>query len=214
MLLSRNHNLPAVFAARKRHEWLKVPGSCISVLPGKTMLILGYGAIGGAVARIALAFGMKVTGLRRTLSKGGAIPGITLESSDRLRELLPAADHVVNILPSTPGTHHLFGAAEFALMKKTALYISVGRGATTDEAALTGALKSKRIAGALLDVTEKEPLPADSPLWDLDNVILSAHYAGMHPDYGSLALEVALENLGRYVRGETLRNVVDKNAGY
>ncbi|GHV41221.1 3-phosphoglycerate dehydrogenase [Spirochaetia bacterium] len=214
MLLSWNRNFPAAFAARKNHEWLQISGSQTSTLQGKAMLILGYGAIGEAIARIALAFGMKVTGLRRTLSKGGAIPGVTLKSSDKLRELLPSADHVVNILPSTPDTYHLFGAVEFNLMKRTALYINVGRGATTDEAALIDALKSKRIAGALLDVTEMEPLPAGSPLWALDNVILSAHYAGMHPDYGALALEVALENLDRYIHSRALRNVVDKNAGY
>jgi phosphoglycerate dehydrogenase-like enzyme len=99
-------------------------------------------------------------------------------------------------------------------MKKSALYINVGRGSVTDEAALIEALETKTIAGALLDVTEVEPLPADSPLWDMDNVLLTGHYAGMHPEYGAMALEVALKNLGRYVRGEPLKNIVDKKKGY
>jgi phosphoglycerate dehydrogenase-like enzyme len=139
---------------------------------------------------------------------------VRVEGISALRDLLPLADHVVNILPATRETVGLFGAAEFGVMKKTALYVNVGRGATTDEAALIEALRTNRIAGALLDVMKTEPLPADSPLWDLPNVLFTGHYAGAHPEYGQLALEVALDNLGRYVRGDTLVNVVDKQAGY
>jgi phosphoglycerate dehydrogenase-like enzyme len=214
LILAWNRSFPAAFAAQKRREWLSIDDGQISVLQGKTMIILGYGAIGITVARIALAFGMEVIGLRRNPAKGGGQPGVRLENASKLRELLPQADHLVNILPATGDTRHIIGKAEFDLMKRTALYINAGRGTTTDEAALVEALKSKRIAGALLDVTETEPLPGDSPLWGLENVILSGHYAGMHPDYAALALEVALDNLGRYVRGQPLKNLVDKQAGY
>jgi phosphoglycerate dehydrogenase-like enzyme len=214
MILAWNRNFPAAFAAQKRHEWLAVTDQSLYDLSGKTMLILGCGAIGERIARAALVFGMKVTGLRRTVSKGGAPGGVRLESSEKLGDFLPEADYVVNILPFTAETRHYFGEAQFGRMKQSALYINVGRGATTDEAALIQALSSKRIAGALLDVIEREPLPADSPLWDMDNVILTSHYAGRHAQYSRMALEVALENLGRYVRGEPLKNLVDKNKGY
>jgi phosphoglycerate dehydrogenase-like enzyme len=99
-------------------------------------------------------------------------------------------------------------------MKKSALYLNVGRGTTTDEAALIAALRSGSIAGALLDVTEQEPLPPESPLWDLDNVILCPHYGGLRPNYKYIVLDLVLDNLGRYVRGEPLKYLVDKRAGY
>ncbi|MDR1586674.1 MAG: hypothetical protein LBS57_04380, partial [Treponema sp.] len=173
-----------------------------------------YGVIGGTIAGIALGFGIKVIGLRRNPAKGGGMEGVRVEDAARLLELLPGADYVVNILPSTSDTRHCFGAAEFNAMKGSALYINIGRGATTDESAMIEALKSKRIAGALLDVFEKEPLDRDSPLWDMDNVIITGHYAGCHPDYSRMAMRVALENLDRYNRGEPLKNFVDKNKGY
>jgi phosphoglycerate dehydrogenase-like enzyme len=99
-------------------------------------------------------------------------------------------------------------------MKSGAVYVNVGRGATTDEAALVAALRSGRIGGALLDVIETEPLSPDSPLWDLENVLLTPHYAGYHPRYHEMALEIALENLEQYVQGKPFRNLVDKIAGY
>jgi phosphoglycerate dehydrogenase-like enzyme len=160
---------------------------------------------------------MNVIGLRRNPRKEGSsrdMTGVRLEAASALGELLPGADYVMNILPATPETFHLFGKNEFSLMKKTALYINVGRGTTTDEAAMVEALSAKTIAGALLDVAETEPLPPASPLWDMKNVILTGHYAGMHPEYGDLALDIALDNLGRYIRGEPLKNLVDKKAGY
>jgi phosphoglycerate dehydrogenase-like enzyme len=212
MLLSWNRRLGEAFEAKARREWRKINAD-LSVLTGRTLLILGYGAIGQYIAKAALGFGMKVIGLRR---HAAASPdeGVTIAPTSTLNELLPSADVVVNILPATPETRRFFGNAQFAAMKSTALYCNIGRGATTDEAALIEALSRGIIAGALLDVTETEPLPADSPLWDMDNVILTGHYAGFHPDYNELALEVALDNLGRYVRGEPLRNIVDKEAGY
>lgn len=214
LILAWNRSLPAAFEARKKHEWLRFADHQVSVLAGKTMLIMGYGAIGETVARTALSFGMKVIALRRTVSKGGALPGLLLESASRLDDFLPEADYVVNILPATDDTFHIFGKVQFNLMKQSVLYANIGRGATTDEEALTGALKAQRIVGALLDVTETEPLPPDSPLWDLDTVLLTGHYAGMHPEYGRLALEAALDNLRRYVRGKPLRNLIDKEKGY
>jgi phosphoglycerate dehydrogenase-like enzyme len=228
LLLARNRGLIKVLTLRERHEWRQIRAGELPVLSGKTMLILGYGAIGQAIARTALAFGMRVIGIRRRIPAAGPAsgaarftgtagpeePGITLGASPELPEYLPRADVVVNILPLTPDTRHFFGPEEFAAMKREALYVNVGRGATTDEAALIEALNAGRIAGALLDVAEQEPLPPDSPLWNMENVILTGHYAGLRADYDLLALDIALDNLGRYVRGEPLRNPVDKERGY
>ena len=214
MLLGWNRRLGEAFNAQRQHKWVMVKDERLDVLNGKTMLILGYGAIGGTIAKIALAFGLKVIGLRRNTAKGGAVDGISLAPARELRDFLPQADYVVNILPSTPDTRRFFGAAEFSLMKNSALYINLGRGATTHEAALIDALTGKRIAGALLDVTETEPLPGDSPLWDMDNVTITGHYAGCHPEYSRLAMGIALENFGRYKRGEPPKNLVDKQKGY
>ncbi|MDR1445938.1 MAG: D-2-hydroxyacid dehydrogenase [Treponema sp.] len=221
LILAWNRSFPKVFEARTRKEWLRINDSETAILEGKNMLILGYGRIGEMMARVARAFNMKVTGLRRNPERSAAglpgkdsLPGVKVAGIEDLPELLGEADLVVNILPATPETRHIFGVAEFGLMKQGSLYVNVGRGSTTDEAALIDALKTRWIAGALLDVTGIEPLPPSSPLWDLDNVIISGHYAGMHPCYGKLALEIALENLGRYVRGEELRGIVDKTLGY
>jgi phosphoglycerate dehydrogenase-like enzyme len=214
LILAWTRGLLTALDAQKKHEWLRLSGHQVSTIKDKTMLILGYGVIGAAVAQAALAFGMRVIALRRTVSKGGAPSGVLLESALRLRDFLPCADYVVNILPATHETFHIIGQTEFNLMKPSALYVNVGRGNTTDEAALIEALKSRRIAGALLDVTETEPLPPESPLWEMDNVLLTGHYAGLHPQYGELALELTLDNLRRYVRGEPLRNVIDKERGY
>jgi phosphoglycerate dehydrogenase-like enzyme len=219
LILAWCRRLPAAFDAQKRGVWEKgTPADMVS-LDGKTMLILGYGEIGEQTAIAALAFGMKVIGLRRQLAvdERTAVAeklGVRLESAAKLTELLLDADFVVNILPHTDETERSFGAVQFAAMKKSAVYVNVGRGQTTDEAALVEALQKKRIAGALLDVTAEEPLPASSPLWRMDNVILTAHYAGFHPEYNNLALEIALENLSRYIAGKPLKNLVDRSLGY
>ncbi|MDR2103190.1 MAG: D-2-hydroxyacid dehydrogenase [Treponema sp.] len=214
LILAWNRFLPRAFAAQKQHEWLRLEDGNVSVLSGKTMLILGFGAIGGQTAQAALAFGMSVIGIRRSNTQSGWEQGVRLEPPAKLRELLPQSDIVVNILPHTQETTNIFGKAEFAAMKRTALYVNLGRGATTDEDAMIEALKNKTIAGALLDVTRQEPLPPASPLWDMENVILTSHYGGMHPDYSALAGEITLDNLKRYLKGEPLTHIVDKAAGY
>ncbi|MGC8782588.1 MAG: NAD(P)-dependent oxidoreductase, partial [Anaerolineae bacterium] len=133
---------------------------------------------------------------------------------DRLLEVLPLADLVVLTIPLTPETSHLIGERELRAMKPTAYIFNIGRGGTMDEAALIRALREGWIAGAGLDVFEKEPLPADSPLWQMENVIITAHYAGATPHYNERAMAIFLDNLRRYRAGEPLRNVVDKTLGY
>jgi phosphoglycerate dehydrogenase-like enzyme len=182
-------------------------------LAGKTLLIVGLGAIGERTARLARAFDMRVVGVRRNPA-GGAADVDELIGPDQLFDALPEADFVVDILPMTAATRHLFDRRAFAAMKPDAYFINVGRGGTVDEAALIEALRAGEIAGAGLDVFEEEPLPEDSPLWGLTNAIITSHYAGLTPEYDNRAFAIFIDNLGRYQRGEPLRNVVDKRLGY
>jgi phosphoglycerate dehydrogenase-like enzyme len=212
MILARNRFFPHVFAAQKKHEWVHPKDSETDTLPGKTMLIIGYGAIGEQTAIAAKAFGMKVIGIRRRPANPGS--DVRIETMDKLYELLGEADYVVNILPFTGETKNILGKKEFAAFKCGAVYVNVGRGLTNDEDALMAALKSGQLAAALLDVTSVEPLPKESPLWDMENVIITPHYAGFRIKYADLAMEVTLENLKRYNEGQPFINLVDKKAGY
>jgi phosphoglycerate dehydrogenase-like enzyme len=218
LLLARLRGLETARIAQKRHDWYKLADAETDTLAGKSMLIAGYGAIGHAMARVAMAFGMRVTGLRRHPDRSANDPllkeGLKIAGFDALSAHLPAADYIVAILPATPATAAVFGEAEFKMMKPSAVFVDVGRGSTVDEAALIRALQSKELSAAMLDVFAEEPIPPDSPLWDMENVSITAHYAGSLPDYSHVALSIALENLRRWDAGEALRNVVDKQAGY
>jgi phosphoglycerate dehydrogenase-like enzyme len=169
------------------------------------MGIVGLGSIGAEVARLAQNLGMRVIGLRRTPS--GDEPCETWETS-RLHELLPLLDDLVLTAALTPDTTGLIGARELALLPEGAHIINVGRGQLIDEAAMTAALQAGRLGGAALDVFVVEPLPAESPLWDLPNVIITPHSAGGTPLAATRAADVFADNLGRYLRGEALRNEV------
>lgn len=194
-------------------RWRKPPSDELFELPGKTMLLVGVGAIGERTAALAGALGMRVEGIRRNPERPAA--GVAaVYGPDRLRERLAAADAVVLTVPLSAETRGMIGEAELAAMKPGAYLINIGRGGTVDEPALIRALEAGRLGGAALDVFASEPLPADSPLWALENVILTAHYAGATPHYNQRALAIFLDNLGRFQRGEPLRNVVDKQAGY
>ncbi|HZF14790.1 MAG TPA: D-2-hydroxyacid dehydrogenase [Steroidobacteraceae bacterium] len=182
-------------------------------LEGKTVLVVGLGGIGTEVARRAHAFGMKVTATR---ASGRTGPDYV--SYVGLPEELPAlakdADFVVNCLPLTPATTGIFNARFFALMRPTAYFLSVGRGRSTVTADLIAALKDKRIAGAGLDVTDPEPLPSDSPLWKLPNVVITPHVSANTPLANELRNAVVLENVKRYTAGEPMLSVVDIGKGY
>ncbi len=184
-------------------------------LHGATMGIVGYGEIGRACAERAVPFGMNVFALRRNpeLSHGDPLVAKAF-GSHQLLEMVPQCDYVVIAAPNTPDTRHLIGARELAAMKPSAVLINVGRGLTVDEAALALALQEKRIRAAVLDVFEVEPLPADSPFWSLDNVLLSPHCADRTPGWIEGALEIFMENFDRFARNQPLQNIVDKHAGY
>jgi phosphoglycerate dehydrogenase-like enzyme len=170
------------------------------------------------VARLALAFGMKVVATQSSVTSPQriSVPGgaVELLPANHLHALLSRSDFVVVSVPLVQETVKLIGEPELRAMKPTAFLVNISRGRVLDEAALTRALSERWIAGAGLDVFEKEPLPADSPLWDMENVILTPHIAGSHERYNERATALFCENLRRYLSGQPLLNVVDKVKGY
>lgn len=187
----------------------------VEELHGKTMGIVGHGRIGQLTAERARAFGMKIIALRRRpeLSHGDPLIDAAY-TPDRLLELMAESDFVVCAAPHTPDTTGLIGAAAIAAMKPSAVFINVGRGAVVDEQALIVALQQKKIRGAALDVFTTEPLPKESPFWDLDNVLISPHSADHTATWLNDAMELFVENFERFAAGQPLKNVVDKSAGY
>jgi D-2-hydroxyacid dehydrogenase (NADP+) len=185
------------------------------ILQGKTVGIVGLGHIGREVARLSKTFGMKTVATRRSSTKPGTARHVDLLlPPKRLKQMLAASDFIVVCVPLTPETRHIIGKSELDAMRPSAVLINVGRGHLIDEKALIRALEKKQIAGAGLDVTYTEPLPKDSPLWRLDNVILSPHISGDMEDYMLRATGVFCENLRRYLDGKKLLNVVDRKKGY
>jgi phosphoglycerate dehydrogenase-like enzyme len=189
------------------------PASRMRVVKGKTMLVAGLGGIGTEVARRAHALGMRVIATRASDRKGPEFVSY-VGLPDELRKLVAEADVVVNALPLTPATRGTFDARIFSGMKRSALFINVGRGATVDTSALVRALASGALGGAGLDVTDPEPLPPDHPLWQAPNVIITPHVAS-DSDLGDARVwEIVRENLRRYVAGEKMLSVVDVERGY
>jgi phosphoglycerate dehydrogenase-like enzyme len=177
-------------------------------LGGRTLLVVGLGRIGTRIARLGKALEMRVIATKRDPSKGGdAVDALYPDS--RLQEALAEADYVVLSCPLTPQTERLIGAAALAAMKPSAVLVNVARGKVVDEPALVAALQAGRIAGAAVDVTVEEPLPAASPLWAMPNVIVTPHAAGETKLYEDNVLDILMENLDRLWRGETaLRNQI------
>ena len=179
-------------------------------LRGRTLTLVGIGDIGGEIARVARAVGMHVVGVSRT---GRRVPHVDrVHRTNNLHRALSAADFVVLVLPLTPTTRGLIDAAALAAMRPGAWLLNIGRGPLVDEAALLDALRSKRIAGAILDVFATEPLPADHPLWDLDNAVVTPHIAG--PTTPEELAPVFNDNLARWLDGRELLHVVDRKKGY
>ena len=178
-----------------------------------TIGIIGVGAIGQETARLAKAFRMTVLGYRRT-GEADAYVDI-MYSGDNLCEMLAQCDFVVNTLPATPYTENFIDAKEFAAMKNSAYYVTIGRGKTTNTQALIDALNNGEIAGAGLDVVDPEPLPATSPLWDMDNVFVGGHNSGGTDRYAERATAIFLDNVRDYLDGKAPgRNLVDYQLGY
>ena len=213
LLLAFARQLPKALEAQRQRKWLELGNHDVFELQDKTLLLVGVGAIGERTARLAQAFGMRVVGLRRHPARN--VPGVDrMVGLDGLHAELPGADAVVLTVPLTRETRHLLGARELALMKDSACLVNIGRGGTVDEAALVKALEAGKFAGVGLDVFEHEPLPDDSLLWTFERVVVTAHYAGASPHYDARAFSIFVDNLGRYLKGEELTNVVDKDLGY
>jgi phosphoglycerate dehydrogenase-like enzyme len=211
LILALARHLPAARDHQRRHAWRPMigdPARREDELGGKTLLIVGLGRIGGRLARLAKAFDLRVVGIRRAPAAGqtGADAVHTLAELERLAA---DADIVALTCPLTPETTGVINARVLAAMKPSAMLINVARGRCVDEPALIQALKDKRIAAAGLDCFAEEPLPAASPLWDLDNVLITPHAAGETSRYEDNVIDVLLENLDRLWRGEaTLKNQV------
>ncbi|HSR04310.1 MAG TPA: D-2-hydroxyacid dehydrogenase [Proteiniclasticum sp.] len=210
MILSFSRALLPSIRNQKEKNW-KVDYT-LSELTGKEMLIVGAGSIGQLLAKKAKAFDMNVVGLKRTVED--------LENFDEVRPLgelqrsMKTADYVVILAPLTKETRGLIGKEELALMKEDAVLINLARGPLVDEGELIKVLKEKKIRGAGLDVFSREPLPSDSPLWDLDNIILTPHLGGFSDVSNERSIELISENISRYYAGEKLKNIVNLELGY
>lgn len=189
----------------------------VRTLAGKTLCVVGMGSIGRAVAERARPFGMRVVGVKRTVREDDVAwrHADELYETRDLRSALDGADYVVVTLPHTPETERLLDAGAIGAMKPGAYFVNVGRGKVVDEAALVGALESGRLSGAALDVFETEPLPRESPLWEMENVIVSPHSTDNVPGLTDrLLVDLFRENLGRYLAGEPMINELDKRLLY
>jgi len=210
--------IPRLQAQQKAHVWNRFTNQ---ELRGKNMCVVGFGSIGQNVGKKATALGVHVTGIRRrpvseaeettTVSSDVAERVVGL---DKLMEILPTSDYVVLVLPLTKETMKSFGAKQFEVMKNTAIFVNIGRGQTVDYEALYDALHEHKIAYGSIDVSDPEPLPPTSKLWDLENILISPHSAVLTPTANQICCDFIKENLTRYVEGKPLLNIAKKQLGY
>ncbi len=199
----------AIAEDQKRGQWTN---RVAEPLNGKTLGILGLGAIGQEVARIATALGMRVIGTRR---RPEAVPGpIEVLPPERTGEVLAQSDFVLLLLPATPKTENFINAERLGQMKSSAWLMNFGRGHLIADADLITAVKSKQIAGAILDVFRQEPLPIEHPFWTTPGIIVLPHIGGPHPQRDQIVARLFAGNLGRFLDGQPLKEVVDRAAGY
>lgn len=210
LILAFAKKLPDTLRFQTQHQWTHQLNEQVV---GANALVIGVGSIGREIGRVLSAVGLNVDGMGRHRRESDEdfrkIYGV-----DELDSRLPYYDYVVLILPSTSNTAHLFGAKQFGLMKPTARLINLARGTIVDESALIDALERGDIAGAGLDVFQSEPLPAQSPLWDMKNVIVSPHISGEYEGYDAVVADLFVENVRRYMADEPLLNVIDKKVGF
>lgn len=213
MMLCFTRSLSAYNKLQQSKKWDVSPYRESNLLNGKTIGILGMGMIGSEIAKVAKAFGMRVIGLRKNPSAHAEHVDLLL-GMDELPRLLAESDHIVVVLPLTAETRNLITKREFDSMERKAYFYNLARGAIVNEADLVEALRHGKIKGAGLDVFAEEPLDVSSPLWEMENVMITPHVGGLVPHYMRGAVELFLENLRRYLNGEEMLNVVDKRRGY
>ena len=210
--------IPQATLMQQKHVWGKEAmwreGYFPREIAGATLGLIGLGSIGRRVAVMASALGMRVIAVREHIDKGAPDGVEAVFAPSELDKLLPQSDFVVMAAPLVSATQGLLNAERIALMKPDSFLINVGRGPQVDEAALASALRRRRIAGAALDVFEQEPLPPDSPLWNLDNLLITPHTAGLTAKLWDRHYDLFSDNLRRYVSRQPLRYVVDKHKGY
>lgn len=215
LLLAFTRGIRQFVVEQQRHHWSNREWrSSMVELTGSTLGIVGFGAVGRAIARRAQAFDMRILAVDVACADRPEYVE-RLDDLSGLAALLGESDYVVVTVPYTAGNHGLIGAEELDLMKPEAILVGISRGGIIDEDALTDALRGGRLAGAGLDVVANEPLPSDSPLWDVPNLLITPHIAGGTQFECANILEIFAENLARYARGEfPLRNQVDKQRGF
>lgn len=218
-MLMFERKLLAAVKSQERKQWAKDLN--VGELNGKTALIVGLGAVGKGIAGLCKGLGMKVIATKRAADKAAAAAVSSLvdelypaADTAELGKILSVADYVVLSLPFTSETRHFFGKSKIAAMKRTAYLINIARGGVLDEEALISALKEKKIAGAALDVFETEQLPVESPLWEMENVIITPHNAGLTPYYMDRVVDIFCSNLKAYLENKPMPNLVDKGKGY
>jgi len=205
LMMGVSRGVARLVADQKAHVWDR---RFYGLLMGKIAVIAGVGVVGGAIGQLLKAFDMHVVGVTRTPR---AVDGFDdMMPTDRLREAAARADFLINVLPANAANAGLFDREVFAAMKRSAYYINAGRGQTVDEAALIEALREGRIAGAGLDVFQTEPLPPDSPFWDLPNVFITPHLGGYTSEYEDLIMPIITENMRLFLAGRQaeMRNIV------
>ncbi|MDR1246664.1 MAG: D-2-hydroxyacid dehydrogenase [Clostridiales Family XIII bacterium] len=205
-ILAWNRTFPFMFGKQREHVWAKGMTRQPTEAFGKTLGIIGAGAIGTEIAVRAKAFGMRTLALRRNPEPKACFDEIY--GADGLDELLSRSDYAVMSIPYTPETRHMIDAAQFKTMKNSALFINVARGGVVNQDALTEALQSGEIAGAALDVTDPEPLNPDSPLWDMENVIITPHIAADAPILTQLAVDFFCREIKHFLDGEPIANTM------
>lgn len=199
----------AAFENQRQRKWVH---TVAQPLTGKTLGILGIGAIGQQVARIASAIGMRVIGTRR---RPEPVPNVAqVFSPDRTPEVLAQSDFLLLLLPATPETENFINAERLAMMKSSAWLLNFGRGQLVKDEDLVAAVKNRKIAGAVLDVFREEPLPASHPFWGTEGIIVLPHIGGPHPQRDKFVARLFADNLGRFLDKRPLEEVVDRQAGY
>lgn len=229
MMLAISHKLPSIFKHQINHEW--PADRFIRFTPRElrstTVGLIGYGSIGREIARILQPLGVKILACKKNVMETHdhdySIAGLGDPNGDlftrlypfqAIRSMIKECDFVVISTPKTPETHYLLAEEEFSVMKPSAFLIDVSRGGVVKNNALKTALQDKKIAGAVLDVFEQEPLPKDHPLWDTPNLIISPHIAGTSRYYNERAVDLIIENLKRYLNNSSLFNTFDPDRGY
>jgi len=217
VLVAMGRRFPDVWRKQQAHRWsqqeiwdqLPHPRE----LHGRVLLLIGFGAVGQEVAKMAKAFSMKVHAVTRS-GHGDSNLAEKIYPTTELDKALQGADYIVLAAPETSETRHMIGAPQFEAMKQDAYFVNMARGSLVDQSAMIAALRAHRIAGAALDVTEHEPLPPESSLWDLENVFITQHLSASTENLWTRQTDLVLDNLERWFSGKELRNRVDLSRGY